>query len=99
MGIFQQQPTTAYNFGAEAEDVNVTHVISKGLVSLLLISIATWWIAAPRSYAVCIRKVPLLWTSAYPMSTKAWFPQYLRAFGLVLLAFFLAGFFYWCRIR
>ena len=79
--------------------MNVTHVVSKGLVSLLLIGVATWWIVAPRSYAACIRKVPLLWMSAYPMSAKTWFPQYLRAFGLVLLALFLAGFFYWCRVH
>lgn len=79
--------------------MNVTHVASKGLAALLIMGIATWWVVAPRSYVACIRKVPLLWTSAYPMSTTTWFPQYLRAFGLLLWVLFLVGVSNWWRVR
>lgn len=65
--------------------INVLHVVV----------IATWWVVAPKRYVACIRKVPWLWLSAYPLSTKAWFPTYLRVFGLLLWAVFVLAFFYW----
>jgi hypothetical protein len=79
--------------------MNLIHPVSRVLVSLLLVGIATWWIVAPRSYVACIRRLPMPWMSTYPMNTKTWFTQYLRAFGLMLWMLFLVGFFYWGRGR
>jgi hypothetical protein len=50
--------------------MNLVHLVSRGLVPLLVLSVATWWIVAPRSYVACIRKLPTLWMSTYPMNTK-----------------------------
>jgi hypothetical protein len=71
------------------------HAVSEGLVFVLVVVIASWWIVAPSSYVACIRKVPWLWMSTYPLNTRTWFPQYLRAIGLLLLLGFLGGFFHW----
>jgi hypothetical protein len=64
--------------------MNTIHAVSKGMVSVLLVVIATWWVVAPRNYLACIRKMPWLWMSVYPMNAKSWFPQYLRALGVLL---------------
>ena len=72
--------------------MNLIHLVSRGLVPLLVFSVATWWIVAPRSYVAYIRKLPTLWMSTYPMNTKTWFLQYLRTFGLILWTLVLVGF-------
>jgi hypothetical protein len=97
--MLQQQAASSYNLTLRQEIMNIAHVASKALAPLLIMGIATWWIVAPTSYVACIRKVPLLWTSAYPMSTKPWFPRYLRAFGILLWVLFLVGIFNWWRVR
>ena len=79
--------------------MTIAHVASKAVAPLLIMGIATWWMVAPTSYVACIRKVPLLWASAYPMSTKPWFSRYLRALGILLWVLFLVGIVNWWRIR
>ena len=71
----------------------MSHPIAERLVALLLVGIATWWVVAPKSYVACIRKVPWLWMSTYPMNAKPWFPRYLRALGVFFWALMLAGFY------
>jgi hypothetical protein len=58
------------------------HSTAEGLGALFLVGIATWWVVAPETYVACIRKVPWLWMSTYPMNAKPWFPRYLRVLGL-----------------
>jgi hypothetical protein len=72
--------------------MNKFHAISKGIVFVLMVVVASWWVVAPRSYVSFIRKVPWLWMSVYPMNAKSWFPQYLRALGLLLWLGFLGTF-------
>ena len=72
--------------------MNFTHTSAGVLISAVLVFVATWWVIAPRSYIACIRKVPLLWSSVYPMNTKSWFPQYLRVIGALLWTLMLLGF-------
>src|ERR1700722_16176294 len=97
--MLQQEPTLSYNLTLRPDAMNIAHVASKALAPLLIMGIATWWTVAPTSYVACIRKVPLLRTSAYPMSTKPWFPRYLRALGILLWVAFLVGIFRWWRVR
>jgi hypothetical protein len=99
IGMLQQRSALSYNFTLRQDTMNVVHVTSRGIASLLIIGIATWWMVAPTSYVACIRKVPLLWTSAYPMSARPWFPRYLRAFGILLWVLFLLGIFNWWRVH
>jgi len=69
----------------------VNHYIAERLVALLLVVISIWWVAAPKSYVACIRKVPWLWMSAYPINAKPWFPRYLRLLGLFFWVLLLVG--------
>jgi hypothetical protein len=78
--------------------MNNIHALTKTMFFFLLVGIATWWVVAPRSYVACIRKVSWLWMSTYPLNTRTWFPQYLRAFGLLLWLGFLGGQYY-CYLR
>lgn len=64
----------------------VHHSTADIIGSLVLLGIATWWVVAPTTYIACIRKVPFLWTSAYPLNTKPWFPRYLCVLGLFFWA-------------
>ncbi|HVI78577.1 MAG TPA: hypothetical protein VM715_10530 [Candidatus Acidoferrum sp.] len=63
------------------------------LGALFLIGIATWWVIAPKTCVACIRKVPWLWMSAYPMNAKEWFPRYLRLLGLFFWMLMFVGFY------
>ena len=60
------------------------HSIAARIIAILVVGIVTWWVVAPRSYISCIRRVPWLWMSTYPMNTKAWFPRYLRLLGILI---------------
>jgi hypothetical protein len=66
----------------------VSRSFSEGVGGILVLAVATWWVVSPRSYVACIRKVPWLWISTYPMNSKTWFPKYLRAMGI---AFWVVG--------
>jgi hypothetical protein len=65
--------------------------ISARVIALLVVGIVTWWVVAPKSYISCIRRVPWLWMSTYPMNTKAWFLGYLRLFGVFIWVVMLVG--------
>ncbi len=77
--------------------MTATHLVEKA-IALLALGIITWWVVAPKSYITCIRKVPWLWMSTYPMNTKPWFPRYLRLVGLFIWVMMLLGL-YWYRSR
>jgi hypothetical protein len=88
-GYFDNAGLGLYNSCFENDDMS--HSIAEGLVGIVLIGIATWWVVAPNSYVACIRRVPWLWMSVYPMNAKPWFPRYLRLLGLFFWALFLIG--------
>jgi hypothetical protein len=69
----------------------LSHSILETLGALFLVGIATWWVIAPKTYVACIRKVPWLWMSAYPMNAKPWFPRYLRLLGLFFWTLMIVG--------
>lgn len=71
------------------------HSIAERVVAILVLGIITWWVVAPKSYVACIRKVPWLWMSTYPLNTKPWFPRYLRLVGLFMWAMALFGLYCW----
>ena len=71
------------------------HSIAERIISILLLGIISWWVVAPKSYIACIRKVPWLWMSTYPLNTKPWFPRYLRLMGLFIWTVALFGFYCW----
>lgn len=74
------------------------HFIAERVIAVLVLGIITWWVVAPKSYIACIRKVPWLWMSTYPLNTKPWFPRYLRLVGLAIWAMALFGL-YWLRFH
>ena len=67
------------------------HSIAERVIALLVLGVITWWVVAPKSYIACIRKVPWLWMSTYPLNNKPWFPRYLRLVGLFMWAMALFG--------
>jgi hypothetical protein len=64
-------------------------------IGILVLGIISWWVVEPKSYIACIRKVPWLWMSTYPLNTKPWFPRYLRLMGLFMWAMALFGLYCW----
>ena len=74
------------------------HSIGTRVIALLMVGIVTWWVVAPESYIACIRRVPWLWMSTYPMNTKAWFPRYLRLLGVFIWVMMFLGL-CWHRFR
>jgi len=74
------------------------HSIAERVIAILVLGIITWWVVAPKSYIACIRRVPWLWMSTYPLNTKPWFPRYLRLTGLFIWAMALFVL-YWLRSR